>query len=136
MVYVDANVFISSFLSQGEKTEQCKSILSRIASNDIPTFTSLLTWDEIAWIARKRLSIEDSIEEGKKFLEFPYLRLVEVNELIIKMAQDMMKRYNLKPRDAIHAATAVSNGIKEIVSDDPDFDVIKEIKRIPIEKFR
>lgn len=136
MVYVDANVFISSFLSQGQKTEHCKSILSRIASNDIPAFTSLLTWDEIAWIARKRLSIEDSIEEGKKFLEFPYLRLVEVNELIIKMAQDMMERYNLKPRDAIHAATAISNGIKEIVSDDPDFDVIKEIKRIPIEKFR
>jgi len=33
-------------------------------------------------------------------------------------------------RDAIHAATMMNNGIKEIISTDPHFDLIHEIKRI------
>ncbi len=136
MIYVDANVFISSFLSENKNAELCKSILTRIANNDIAAFTSVLTWDEITWVAKRRLGIQDSVEEGKKFLEFPYLKMLDANEIVIKMAQDFMERYNLKPRDSIHAATMVSNGITEIVSDDPDFDAIKEIKRVPIEKFR
>ena len=41
-----------------------------------------------------------------------------------------MKQYKaLKPRDAIHLATALKAGASTIVSDDADFDNIKEIKR-------
>jgi predicted nucleic acid-binding protein len=43
-----------------------------------------------------------------------------------------MGKYNLSPRDAIHLASALSRKAIAIVSDDEDFDQIKEIKRIPI----
>lgn len=136
MIYVDSNVFISSFMSEDKKAQQCKTILAKISNNEITAFTSVLTWDEIVWSARKHLSIRDSLDEGKKFLEFPYLKVLDANEIIIKTSQDLMERYNLKPRDSIHAATMLINGIKQIISDDPDFDGIKKIKRIPTEKFK
>jgi predicted nucleic acid-binding protein len=41
-----------------------------------------------------------------------------------------MERYGLKPRDAIHAATAMENRITVIVSYDKDFDRIRELKRV------
>ena len=40
----------------------------------------------------------------------------------------------MKPKDAIHSACAIKNGIKEIISDDPDFDTLKEAKRILLEE--
>lgn len=41
-----------------------------------------------------------------------------------------MEKYKLKPRDAIHAATAIENKINTMVSYDRDFDNVIEIRRI------
>lgn len=87
------------------------------------------------WIVRKKLGISIASSEGSKFLKFPNLKFIRVDETVVLLAQNLMEQYKIKPRDAIHAATAVSNEIKHFVSDDPDFDAIKEIKRVPIEKF-
>ena len=46
-------------------------------------------------------------------------------------ALDILKSSEfITSRDAIHAATMINNGIKEIVSTDSHFDLIPEIKRI------
>ncbi len=72
--------------------------------------------------------------EGKRFLGLPGLNFIKLDRKIIDKAQDLITNYSINPRDAIHAATAIINNISEIISDDSDFDVIKEIKRIPLEK--
>jgi predicted nucleic acid-binding protein len=41
-----------------------------------------------------------------------------------------MERYGLRPRDAIHAATAIENKITTIVSYDRGFDSVGGLKRI------
>ncbi|MGH9338146.1 MAG: type II toxin-antitoxin system VapC family toxin [Acidobacteriota bacterium] len=136
MIYVDSNIFIFAFLSKDRKAQMSQSILIRIASNEISAFTSLLTWDEVVWSARKYLGVEDGLDQGEKFLEFPYLNLIEVQELVVKTAQDLMRRYDLKPRDALHAASALSRGLKEILSEDHDFDAVRELKRKSLEQFQ
>jgi len=69
-----------------------------------------------------------------KFLQFDNLEIVGIDAKIMKTAVSMMKIYKtLKPRDAIHAATAQSNSASILVSDDPDFDVLTEIKRKALE---
>ncbi|MEK6973865.1 MAG: type II toxin-antitoxin system VapC family toxin [Nanoarchaeota archaeon] len=45
---------------------------------------------------------------------------------------DFIEKYGLKPRDAFHLAIMENFNIKEIVSDDSDFDKIKGIKRIKL----
>ena len=57
-----------------------------------------------------------------------------VEESTIRRAQRFVEKYKLKPRDAIHAATAISHGISQIISDDPDFDKVSELERIGLEK--
>ena|SRR3989344_3099359 len=135
MIYLDSNVFIFSFMNHDRKSDMCRSLLTRVASGEVKACTSLLTWDEVTWVARKLLGVDDSRDEGRKLLEFPYLQFLDVNEFVVKMSQDLMERYDMKPRDSIHAAAAISLGIREIISDDADFDAVKEVKRIPIEKF-
>lgn len=42
----------------------------------------------------------------------------------------MLEEYGLKPRDAIHAAAALENGIGKILSFDEDFDAVPDLARI------
>jgi predicted nucleic acid-binding protein len=98
--------------------------------------TSFLTWDEVVWNIRKHKDRGIAVSEGRQFLSFPNLIFIHVDETIISIAQNIMERYGTKPRDSIHASSAISHGAKEIISSDPDFDKVKELKRIPIEKFK
>lgn len=135
MNYIDANIFIFPILEETPEAQYCKKILSQIASQQIIGFTSVLTWDEIVWVIKKEMGKEDAVNEGKKFIEFPYLKLLEVNQSTIAKAQELMEKYNLNPRDSIHAASALLARINQVISDDSDFDKIKELKRIQINKF-
>ena len=71
-----------------------------------------------------------ALAEGRRFLEFPNLKFLKVDGPTVSRAQELISKYEIKPRGAIHAACALENGIKEIVSDDPDFDEVKELKRV------
>ena len=51
---------------------------------------------------------------------------------IVTKAQNLIEKYNLKPRDSIHIASAIEKKIKTIISDDEDLDKVSEIERIPL----
>lgn len=136
MKYVDSNVFIYPVVAD-ERTDRkaalAKKILLQIANGKLKAATSSLTWDELFWVIKKFLGRSLAIVEGRRFVEFPNLKILEVGESTITAAQDVIGNYDIKPRDSIHAACALENGIREIISDDPDFDKIKEVKRIKLE---
>ena len=135
MQYVDSNVFLYSALYSPEtepKAKKAKQILLKIESGEINAATSTLTWDEVVWVATKLLGRPDGISQGQKLLGFPNLEFINVDEGIIAQAQVLMGKYKLSPRDSIHIASAQSKKTKTIISDDEDFDQIKEIKRTPL----
>ena len=137
MQYVDSNVFIYAVVAD-ERTERkahfAKQILIRIAEGKFSAATASLTWDEVVWNIRQELGSEIGVKEGARFLEFPNLKIFNVDEKIINRAQRLMEKNKLKPRDAIHAACCIENNIREIISDDPDFDSASDITRIPLEE--
>ena len=132
MNYIDANVFIFAVLDISPESSSCKDIILKITEGKMPAATSVLTWDEFVWVIRKHTNYDLALEEGNELLQTPNLKFLSADFSIVAEAQHLMKEYNLKPRDAIHAAAAIKNGIKDFVSNDPDFDKIKEIKRIKI----
>ena len=134
MKYVDANIFILAIIGDEKRKGQAQRILKQIIEGKIEALTSFLSWDEFVHIIKKHLGREIGLKESKKLLEFPYLDFINVDGAVISKAHELMELYFLGPRDAIHAATALINGANEIVSDDSDFDKIKELKRIPLEE--
>lgn len=135
-VYADANVFIFPVI-YGDSGNGAKAsrILEKIEGGRLSAHTSWLTWDEVVWVVRKTLGKADSIESGRKLMQFPNLKFIEVSESVIAKSQSLIEKYQLKPRDAIHCSSAISKGINLFVSDDPGFDTVKEIKRTSIEEF-
>ncbi len=134
MVYVDANLFIYAAIEEhgDEKSIQCKEILTKIAGEKIPAVTSILTWDELVWTCRKNLTVALAVEIGNSFLGMPNLNLLSANRPVAEKASALMAEYGLKPRDAIHAATAILSGEREIITDDADFDKVKELRRVSL----
>lgn len=133
MLYVDSNIFIYPIIYYEltiPESKNCKDFLLRIATGEIEAYTSLVTWDEVTGITRKISGIDASIDQGRKFLRFPNLKILTLRKTTISKAQEIMEKYKLKARDAIHAATALEGKITTIVSYDRDFDVIEELKRI------
>jgi len=136
MLYLDSNVFLYAILYPTEsqpKANAAKEILCKIESGSLPAFTSTLTWDEVVWIVTKTISRNDGIAQGQKLLGFPNLEFINVDENILVQAQRLMNAYRLSPRDSIHVASALSRKVRAILSDDEDFNQVKELKRIPLQ---
>ena len=135
MPYVDSNVFMYPAIYQTESQQEAKKakeILLKIEKGEISVHTSTLTWDEVVWVVGKLLGRDDGINQGKKLLGFPNLEFINVDEGILTLAQNLLNKYKLSPRDSIHAASAVSRKIKAVISDDKNFDQVKEITRAPL----
>ena len=135
LAYIDSNIFVYPVLYSPEtdlRVKKAEDILRDIENGELLAFTSTLTWDEVTWTIRKFLGKSESINQGQKLLNFVNLQFINVDETILTQAQMLMCNYSLKPRDSIHVASAIDRKLKAFISDDQDFDVIKEIKRKPL----
>ncbi len=134
MKYLDSNIFIyAAVLEKSDrKSHKSRDILVKMAEGKFEGATSALTWDELVWAVKRISGKGDSVEEGAKFLEIGNLKVLNVDEAVLRYAQDIMARYGLNPRDSIHAACAVKNNITDFVSFDSDFDAVNEIDRIKL----
>lgn len=128
MIYLDANIFVYAIINNGIEGERCRKILNKFVESDKKIVTSVLTWDEVVYSIWKKISSESAIAQGRNFLNFPNLTFLSNNLQTIDKAQEIIEKLNLKPRDAIHLATALLNNCNSFVTDDSDFDKIKGIK--------
>nr|QNO50468.1 hypothetical protein EGLMOMJH_00006 [Methanosarcinales archaeon ANME-2c ERB4] len=91
--------------------------------------TSFLTFDEVFYKVNKVKGTDIAIKNLEAFLTIPNMRFIDVNGTVIWRALELIREYNILPRDAIHAATAFVAGAETIFSQDKDFGGIKGLKR-------
>ena len=87
------------------------------------------TWDEATWVVRRLVDPKKTAAQGASSLRLQTLKLPKVDFETISEAQSIVESHDLKPRDAVHAATALTNDIHRILSFDHDF-VIPSLARI------
>ena len=129
MLYLDSNVFIYAALSVDEIGEKARALLRKVQRGEEQASSSMLTFDELVWAVKKYRSMSEAIAAGEAFLNMPRLTIISVDEAVIRSALDIMRRYELDPRDSIHAASALLSKAETIISMDPHFDKIKELPR-------
>ena len=134
--YIDSNVFIFAYTDDKENGVVCRKILNLIIENKIEAFTSTLTFDEIFNKITKLKDKNTALIVSDLFLNLNNLKFIEVSLAIINDSLSLLKQYNLGPRDSIHLACALYKNISKIITNDKDFDKIKEIKRFDIKDFK
>ena len=129
MFYLDANVFVYAALNREDIGDRARSLLREVQQGKLAASSSALTFDELVWAVKRHRSLKDAITAGEAFLNMPSLQLVGVNGDLLSAALELIRRYQLDPRDSIHAASALLENAEIIVSTDEHFDKVKEARR-------
>lgn len=132
MIYLDSNVFIYACLSLDEIGERSRRLLRGVELGDVEAASAALSFDELVWAVKKHRTMSEAIIAGEAFVNMPKLAVKPVDEAVIRSAVDLMRRYELDPRDSIHAASALLCQAVAIISTDTHFDKVKELPRKPL----
>ena len=134
MNYIDSNIFVFSVINKEHIGNLSRKLLEKVQNGETTAATSSLTFDELFWRIKKEKGFEVAVNVTRGFLELSNLFLIEVNENTLWKAHELIIKYNLDPRDSIHAACAILRGIHIFISEDDDFDKIREIERKSLNK--
>ncbi len=129
-----------------------KAFFDRVGQGALLAYTSVLTFDELAYrfvlaLIKERYggSPLDALraDEEKRIAEFaprvvtelrrlrelPNLRVIDVLAADLDTMTEAMMQYHLRPRDALHYAAMQRVGCLDLASNDPHFDRIPVIRR-------
>jgi hypothetical protein len=129
MIFLDTNVFVYAGGVSHPHRDRCRSAIQRLRSRAFEATTNAEVLQEILHVWTRRGRRTEALELTREMVRlFPELLPVTADDVVT--ACDLMQRYpTISSRDAIHAATMLNNGITQIMSLDPDFDHIAEIRR-------
>jgi predicted nucleic acid-binding protein len=148
-LYVDTTV-LYALLRGLEPT--ARALFARIEAGELRAYTSVLTFDELAYrmllalirdrygaspLDRLRNQERQMIEEFypqlaaplRQLRSFPNLVLVEVAPSDLEAMDRAILDYHLRPRDALHLAAMQKCACHHLVSHDPDFDQVPTVRR-------
>lgn len=135
LYFLDANIIMYAAGKEHPYKKPCQNIISMINEEKILVVTNTEVIQEILYRYLSLGMPQDAFENAEDTINLT-TELLPIGEDEIQRAITLLKKHHprLKTRDAIHIASMLSCGIKEIISTDKDIDVTSEIKRIdPLE---
>jgi predicted nucleic acid-binding protein len=118
--YWDANVFLGWFNDEPDKVDMCKGVIKLAEDGELVIVTSALTLVEVIWLRGYPKLPSESARKIKRFFEQDYLSVRTVDRVIAEAARQLIWDHNIKPKDSIHLATALSLKLKIFDTFDDD----------------
>ncbi|NOX64051.1 MAG: type II toxin-antitoxin system VapC family toxin [Chloroflexi bacterium] len=135
--------------------EDIKRFFLRIEQGDFLAYTSILTFDELAYrlllafikdryggspLDRLRRDENGMMAEFSgmvadllhRLRDVPHLIVLDVLSSDLETLNEAMVRYRLRPRDALHLAAMERIGCFDLASTDAHFDVVPHIRRFTL----
>ena len=130
-VYWDSSCFIAWLKPEKERRSQCREVIEAAQRGELEIVTSALSLVEVVKLDKGPLQISrDKTEKITKFFQHSWIIVVQVTRRLAEDARALIWQHGLKPRDSIHAATALSGvgdgGIVEMHAFDGDLLSLKE----------
>ena len=126
MIFVDANFLIYLNLGVKEVEDYYLKLLSEESLATDP-----LVLDEVIYVSKKKYGVR--LEDTLDFLDnivLPNSVVLPVTINEYRRAREVMLKYSVSPSDALHVAVMLNNSIRRIISEDRDFDRVKEVERV------
>jgi len=128
--FVDSNVFIYVLVkSPKDDYMTAKRILQRIEEGEETITNTAVIQEIVDWLEynNRRREIETFLAAINSYITMKKAK-VSWNEIMEAIGD--MKKYDLDLVDALTLQTMKKNDVKEIYTNDKDFDRVKEVKRI------
>ena len=105
--YWDSDVFLGLLNEEKDKVDKCRGVIRLAEDDKIVIVTSALTLTEVVWIKGLPRLSEKSENKIRKFFEQEYIAVRVVDRVIAEEARQLIWKHSVKPKDAIHIATAM-----------------------------
>jgi len=106
--YWDACCFLGWLRGESDKLDECKAGIRHAEQGKLTIVTSALTLAEVLWLKGKDPIPKDDRDKVRRFFENDYIALYDVDRTIGELAQDVVWDHGVRPKDAVHVATALS----------------------------
>lgn len=106
-IYWDSSAFLAWFQEESGKVELCRAGLARAEAGEVLIIASALVMAEVLWLRGAKPVPKDRAEIVQSFFRKSCIRVVNVSRLLAEAAQELVWDSGIRPKDAIHVATAV-----------------------------
>jgi len=151
-IFVDSNIFIYNAMDHEKHGQSSTNFLLKIEKEEIKAFTNSLVLDEIFFkiltaeasryteakniknlkrIVRESKAVYKPVKEYRDYifeLSLSGLKILDVDSRITLESINTAEKYNLLTADAIHVATCRFYNIKNIATNDKDFERVDFLK--------
>lgn len=126
-VYWDACVFHALFSEEKGRVDVCRKIIGAAQRDEIHIYTSAITAVEVVWLKNLDRMSPKHEQTIQKVFEHKFIRIVTCDRGMAAEARRLLWQYpKLKPKDAIHVASAISQTVDVMHSYDDD-DLVKPL---------
>jgi len=120
LLYWDSCAFLAWLNAEPGSVDACTDTLEQARNGDYVVVTSALTITEVLWLKKGPKLAEDKGKKLNKFFRRSFLRIVNVDRKIAEAAQWQVWNNGIRPKDAIHVATALSRSCTILETFDKD----------------
>ena len=127
--FLDTNVFLYAIGAPSPHREACRAVLAEVEARRMAATTSTEVLQEVLFVLTRKGRRPEALVATRSIM-------AALDEVLPVTTADLERAIQLLDvdvdcgvRDAIHAATALNNGIIDIVSVDDDFDRIAGVRR-------
>jgi predicted nucleic acid-binding protein len=121
LIYWDSATFLAYFQQEERRHQLCQGTLERAEAGEVGIITSALTIAECLWLRGQVPIPKNRAEILRKFFRKSYIRVRNVTRNTSELAQDVVWDHGIRPKDAIHVATAIEAKIGIIETFDEPF---------------
>src|SRR5260221_4010954 len=123
--YWDSVAFLEWLSNEPDKVPACKAVIDAAESGSIVLVTSALTIAEVLWLKGHKKLDAAHARTIEAFFRHSWIVVREVDRFIAEDARELVWNKNVKPKDAIHLATALRQDVVLTQLDTFDNDLIR-----------
>lgn len=110
-IYWDSDAFLGWLQAEPGKVELCSGTLKRAEAGEVVIITSALTIAEVLWMRGAPTIPQQKANLVRGFFRRSHMRVRNVTRQIAEEAQDLVWNHSIRPKDAIHVATAIGASV-------------------------
>ncbi len=110
-IYWDSDAFLGYFKKEPDKQDLCEGVLEAANDGKILIITSALTLAEVLYVKGHPKLPPTQREMVATFFKSPFISVQNVTRNISESARDIVWDFEVRPKDAIHVATAIATKV-------------------------
>lgn len=109
--YWDACAFLGWLREEPDKVDGCGKVIREAESGKLQIVTSALTLAEVLFVKGGTPIPKTDREQVRALFENSWIVLYQLDRAIAEKAQEVVWDHGVRPRDAVHVATAMDAGV-------------------------